>query len=270
MNDGSISRRDFLAGAAMAAATGSVTRLSAQQGGSRDPYGNRSHVIQVTSEHVVRGRRVHRRILDEMLDLALRRVSRADSSSAAWQSLLRSDDVIGLKFNRSAAEGLGVREPFAEAVITSLLAAGYRPDQIVPIEVPEVVYEETGCTRPVRHWSPEEVSFGSGSDRLAGVLEQVTAIINVPFLKTHNIAGLTCCLKNLSHALVKHPARYHDRHCSPYVADIVALPQIRSKLRLHVVNALRMIYEGGPEAREGWVDAAGVLLFGVDPVAVAR
>jgi uncharacterized protein (DUF362 family) len=122
--------------------------------------------------------------------------------------------------------------------------------------------------QPDRGWDAEEVVFGSEKDVLSSILKQVTAIVNVPFLKTHNIAGLTCCLKNLSHALVKHPARYHRNHCSPYVADIVALPAIRSKLRLHVVNALRTIYEGGPEANEEYTANTGLLLVGKDPVAM--
>ena len=65
---------------------------------------------------------------------------------------------------------------------------------------------------------------GGPRDRLAGVLDQVTAIVNVPFLKTHNLAGMTCCLKNLSHALVKHPAQFHTGGCKE-VADIVVFMQ---------------------------------------------
>lgn len=102
---------------------------------------------------------------------------------------------------------------------------------------------------------------------LAKVLDQVTAIVNVPFLKTHNIAGFTCCLKNLLHALIKHPARFHGAHGVPFIADIVALPKIREKLRLNLVNALRVVFDRGPDANEDFTWDEGLILAGRDPVA---
>lgn len=264
-DDRGITRRDFLTAAALAAASGQAARLAASQPGTTPPIP--PDVVQVTSDHVVRGRTVNKLILAEMLDLALVRATGAASPGKAWQSLLRADDVIGLKFNRSGAGGLGVTRPFADAVITSLLAAGFDRKQIVPIETPELVYREHGVVKPARGWASQPVDFGSGSDQLRAVLDQVTAIINIPFLKTHNIAGITCSLKNLSHGLVKHPARFHGSHCSPYIADIVALPLIRDKLRLHLVNGLRIVFDRGPEARHEYTWDAGIIVASSDPVA---
>ena len=216
---------------------------------------------------VVRRRRVHQAVLPEMLHTALLEVTGRSSVTEAWRSLLRADDVIGLKCNRSAAQGLGTGEPVADAVITSLLSAGFDRQQIVPIEVGAELYKKNGVVRPVRGWRSEPATFASGQDHLSAVLDQVTAIVNIPFLKTHNIAGMTCCLKNLSHGLIKHPARYHDSHCSPYIADIVALPQIREKLRLNLVTALRVVFDGGPEAHDHFTWDAGILLASRDPLA---
>ena len=51
------------------------------------------------------------------------------------------------------------------------------------------------------------------------------------------------------------------------MGDIVALPQIRSKLRLHVVNAVRAVFDGGPAVRaQGAWNHAGILVS-TDPVA---
>jgi hypothetical protein len=155
-----------------------------------------------------------------------------------------------------------------EALVTSLTEAGWAPSRIVPIEIPHGLHEKLETTPPRQDWLAEETPFGEVRDRLSGVLEQVTAIINVPFLKHHNIAGMTCCLKNLSHALVKHPVRLHGQKCAPYIGDIVALPQIRDKLRLHVVNALRIVFDKGPEAADPYISDYRGLLLGVDPVAV--
>jgi len=48
----------------------------------------------------------------------------------------------------------------------------------------------------------------------------------------------------------------------------VSLPQIRDKLRVNIVNALRSVFAGGPEAREETTWQSGMVLSGFDPVAV--
>jgi len=258
-----MTRRGFLAAATLAVASARGVRLRAQTPDPPPP----PDVVQVSSEFVVRGRRIHQAVLPEMLDEALRQVTGRPAAAEAWRSLLRTDDVIGLKCNRSAAAGLGTGDAFASAVISSLLAAGFDRRQIVAIEVGDAIYKENDVARPARGWLSTPSSFASGTDHLSAVLDQVTAIVNIPFLKTHNIAGITCCLKNLSHGLIKHPARYHESHCSPYIADIVALPRIREKLRLNLVNALRVVFDQGPEARDDFTWDAGILLASRDPLA---
>jgi hypothetical protein len=47
----------------------------------------------------------------------------------------------------------------------------------------------------------------------------------------------------------------------------VALPQIRSKLRIHLVNALRAVFDGGPAATPEGVWQHSGLLVSTDPVA---
>lgn len=267
MLDDGISRRAFLTAAAVAAATGRVSPSWGQAMGDKSGVVLVPDVVQITSDYVVRGRVVHKMVLSEMIDAALQRITGESSSPGAWKKILRSDDVIGLKFNRSGSAGLGVTEPFADAVLDSLLAAGFTREQIVPIEIPANLYKSREISTPVRGWDARPTDFGSGRDQLCTFLDQVTAIVNIPFLKTHNIAGITCCLKNLSHGLIKHPARYHGSHCSPYIADIVALPQIREKLRLNLVNALRVVFDGGPSARDDSTWDAGIILASRDPVA---
>ncbi len=243
---------------------------------------HKSLVAQVRSKRVMAGRRIHRVTLDEMIGLGLRHVTDKDNVNDAWHELLADDDVIGLKFNRSGAEQLGTTEPVAELLVNSLTKAGWAPEQIVLIEATPHVAASLK-TQPRREgWRSEVTHFGSGEDRLAAVLDQVTAIINVPFLKANPIAGMSGCLKNLSHALVKHPAYYHanaksdpkrgvlkpGRYASPYVGDIVAAPPIRDKLRLHIVNALRTCRESRIDPSGSTIDSHGGLLVGRDPVAV--
>lgn len=265
-------RRNFfrqsaaLAAAALTAPRRSVGRESqpTTSAAARDRI--RGRVVELSNDRVVSGRTVHHHILSEMLERGIAEFSRQPSAAQGWRTLLKDDDVIALKFNQSGAAGIGTTPVFARVLVASLLAADFRPDQLVLLEVPAGVIEHE-TRRPPQGWTQRVYDFGSGRDCLMAVVEEVTAIINVPFLKTHNIAGMSGCLKNLSHALVRHPGRFHANGCDPYVADIVALPAVRDRLKLHIVDALRVVSAGGPDAREANIDAAGTMLVSRDPVA---
>ena len=223
-------------------------------------------IVQVQSPNVLVGNRTHPKILAEMLENALLELTGTTTVRDAWHRLLKPNERIALKFNQSGAAGIGTTAPMAETLVASLGDAGFKPQQLTLMEVPQAIYQELGCIAPAHGWEAAETDFGSGKDHLATALTQIDAIINVPFLKNHNIAGLTCCLKNLSHALVKHPARFHGHGCSPYVADIVALPEIRSKLRLNIVNALRVVWDRGPQARLEFTEPVGAMILGQKPL----
>ena len=68
--------------------------------------------------------------------------------------------------------------------------------------------------------------------RLVIELDQVTALVNVPLLRTHNISGMSGCLMNLAFSLVRRPGRYYAKGCTPFVADVLSLPQVRAKTRI--------------------------------------
>jgi len=225
----------------------------------------RSIVVQAQSRFAIQENVVHPKMFDELLAKTLQTLTGEATTSDAWRSLLGKQRLIGVKFNRSAQRVLDTTAAVADSLLRSMESAGYPRDQVICIEAPG---EIEGTQPAVVGFDSSAVDFGSGRDELASVLARVTGLINVPFLKTHNLATMTCCLKNLSHGLIKHPARYHDNGCSPYIADINALPQIRKKVRVHLVDALRVVYRDGPTASSGNVSNEGMLLAGTDPVAV--
>lgn len=227
----------------------------------------KSTVVHIRRPEVVDRQTIHPPLLREMIEESIRVVTDTLRPADAWNKLLRTDDVIGIKFNHVGAKELDSTDLMAAQLVASLADAGFPPDRIMLIEAPSGVSKDLGTRPEVHGWSGGEVPFDGGSEELAAVLQEVTALINVPFLKTHNIAGATGCLKNLSHALIRRPGRYHDQACAPYVGNIVALPQIRSKLRLNIVNAIRALYKGGPNVHpDGMWNHAG-LIVSRDPVA---
>lgn len=266
------SRRDFL-GLAAAAGLGLLSSANADMESNEElplqlvPGAPRSRVVQGTFPHVVVGSTVHKSICREMLTASMTRLTDTDTINDAWHAILKPDDIIGIKFNRCGQSVLRTTDTFADVLIESLIASGWRARQIVCVEPPPGLRERFDTTPPRLGYQREPTDFGSGVDHLASVLDQVTALINVPFLKTHNITGMTGCLKNLSHGLIKHPARYHANGCCPYIADIVALEAIRGRLRLCLVDAMRPVFRDGPEPKAGNIANSGIMLASRDPVA---
>ena len=93
------------------------------------------------------------------------------------------------------------------------------------------------------------------------------AVINVPVLKDHGIAGVTMALKNLFGA-IHNPNKYHGNVGDPYVADVFMLPPIRQKVRLTVCDAMTAQYDGGPSYMPQWTWPFHGLLVAADPVAL--
>lgn len=266
-----VSRRRFL-GVAATLAGGAALRATHAVGGETRlrlaPDQPLSRVVVARETHLIDGPTVHRTLLAETLQAMLLSLTGKPTPKEAWATILKPDDIVGLKFNRSGQGVINTSSALADVLIESLGSAGWGRSRIVGFEFPREVESNAGTLPPRPGYDAHLTDFSSGADHFASALGQITALINVPFLKTHNLAGMTCSLKNLSHGLIKHPARYHAAGCSPYIADIVAADPIRSKLRLTLVDAMRVVYKGGPSATARSLANEGVLLMSRDPVAV--
>jgi hypothetical protein len=227
-----------------------------------------ARVVRVQSDKLISAQVVNARMLRSALEQGVRALARKERIDDAWHAFLRPDDVILLKFNQSARDLLGTTPVFADQLMNSLVSAGWGPDRLVVLEASGNAALLRRTRPPDFRWPQAEVDFGScGRDAFLATLEQVTAIINVPFLKTHHLATMSGCLKNLSHGLIRHPARFHAGGCDPAIARIVASDPLRSRLRLSIVNALRIIHDRGADAGPEDTHPAGVLLLSQDPVA---
>lgn len=266
--DDPLSRRAFLvraAGSTVALAAGTVVAGRAVAQGRPDDA--LPVVVQVRSDRVVTQRGIHDDLLTDLVEIALRRVTGASTLTDAWRSVLDPAEVVALKFDPVGADELGANNAMLRAVVETMTRADLDRRRILAVGVSPAGCDAAGVGAPAHGWSDSEHDFKSGSDRLVSWLEQVDAIVNVPTLKTHNIFGLAGSLVNLSHSVIKHPGQFHGRDGSPYIGDIVALPVVRNRLRLNLVNALRVVFDGGPEAREDSIWDAGMILASRDPVA---
>lgn len=229
----------------------------------------RSTVARVYSQFVLPDRVPQPLLLREMIESAVVEVTRAKDVNAAWQGLFRPDDVILLKFNQSGRDRIGTTPAFATQLVGSLLRAGIAADRIIALEASAGIPELAKTRKPDARWQGRPVRFGRcGEDVFSAALDQATAIINIPFIKHHARATMTGCLKNLSHGLIRHPARFHAEGCHPAIAEINAAPELRSKVRLHLVDGLRVVFDKGAAATDADMHPHRGVLAGFDPVAV--
>lgn len=275
------SRREFL-GTALRTATGAAlfpaagllspasvsALLTAADGKAPTPARPPSRVVRITDQRIIPVRIVQRALLKDYLSVGLRRLTGARTAADAWHDILAADDVILIKFNQSGREQIGTTPALATELVDSLLHSGWAPERIMLLEAGGSPSVPRKTKVPDLRWQGTVVDFGaSGGDSFLAALDQATAIINVPFLKTHHLATMTCCLKNLSHGLIRHPARFHGNGCDPAIGEITASAPIQGRLKLNIVNGLRAVFDKGPEAGANEMDSVGTLLFGRDPVA---
>lgn len=229
-------------------------------------HGPQSRVVSVRSERAVAASTDDPLVFEEMIDAGVRRLTGEPTAALSWRRILGAAERIAVKFNSVGARELDTNNALALTLVDRLETAGFPRRTITLVEVPEYVIERAGCRKAASGWDGF-VEVGGGREPLARYWSEADAVINVALLKTHNIAGMSCSLKNLSHAIIQHPARFHANGCAPYVGQIVRQPVVAEKLKLNLVNALRIVIRNGPEAATGDIVDHGGLIFGFDPLA---
>ena len=212
------------------------------------------------------------------LDRAIQALHDCDSPLEAWRKVVRPGEVVGLKVNCLAGRGNCTRPELVNAVCERLRQAGIKEIVIwdrlnSDLESAHFKIVERGSGircfgNDVLGFDEDLAVFGSVGSLVAKTLTQVCdAVINLPVLKDHGLAGVTIALKSMFGA-IHNPNKYHVNVCDPYVADVNMLPPIRRKVRLHICDATTAQYEGGPSFMPHWTWPYNGLLISRDPVAL--
>jgi len=114
----------------------------------------------------------------------------------------------------------------------------------------------------------DEVSRGAFRGRLTRIVTQrIDAILNLPVLKDHNIAGMVLSMKN-HYGSIDNPHQHHANRCNPAIADLNSLPAIREKTRLIIGDLLRPLADRGPTDYPPARWRYNGLMASTDPVAI--
>ena len=276
-----VSRRRFVArgAAALGAALGGEW-LGAGLGtaAAQAPAQPSSRVAHLSRPDVWEaGLRLSARALLDLVDRGVQHATGAASADKAWQSLFAADDAVAIKVNTSAGPQLSTHQALVDCLEQRLCDVGVNPDSIYVYDRTsdvllacgyEVNYDGPGVKRGGigDYWTTDPKRQGAFEGRVANLVNLVSAIINVPILKDSPV-GITISLKN-HFGTIERPEACHPNGCEPYIADVNALPEIKSRQRLVVCDTLTACFEGGPacDARYTWRDNG--VIVGTDPVAV--
>ena len=236
MEEKVITRRNFLriaTGTAMAATLGSGTLGEALA----EPA---AKVVLIRNRGVLGSNgEIRGEILQSMLDEAVKTLLETDQPLQAWQKLIKSSDVVGIKSNSWS------RLPTPPELEASIKR------RVLDVGVAEknIDIDDRGVlTNPV--------------------FLKATALLNVRPLRTHHWSGVGTCLKNYI-MFVPNPSAYHDEGCSP-LGKIWTYPIVKGKTRLNLLSALTPQFYGRGanffDRRYVWPYRG--LIVGTDPVAV--
>jgi hypothetical protein len=233
---GRLTRRDFLRDVG-AAAVGGAVGLPAL---AREAHGAQStsrvvlirHEDAVSSDGAVSGE-----IIQQMLDDAMTALFGRQSPLECWRSIIRPDDVVGIKTN------VWWRLPTPRAV-------------------------EQAIRRGVLEAGVPEANIGIDDRRVRAnrLFRRATALINTRPMRTHAWSGVGGLIKN--YIMFDNPPDYHDDACAD-LATLWELPIVRGKTRLNVLVMLTPQFHNiGPHHFDpAYTWPYRGLILAVDPVA---
>jgi hypothetical protein len=207
-----------------------------------------------------------------MLDAAMRQLTGLADAIQPWQILFDADERVAIKVNTIAGSRFHTHVQVVLAVAQRLMDAGLPAEQIVIFDRSSSELERAGYT--INRDGPGIRCYGSDGNYTAGwsmmdtpvavssILLDSDALINIPVLKQHSIAGISYVLKNHYGSFDK-PGSFHGQRVVQGLAELNALEPIRARTRLIIGDALTVCTRNWNAAVPG-----DRLLAGFDPVAM--
>ncbi len=277
-------RRQFLSqGAALAAGVTLHSALRPAPARADGRSSVRSPTVVIARDEALTRGAVNEQgeLLVSLLNASMQRLTGAADAGAAWRTLFAPNDRVGIKVNTL---GRATQPAVVDAIVAGLRGAGLPAQNILvwdrfDVELAAAGYRLNKSRSGVRCYGTDSERAGAGYQRdiqTSGqigscfsriVTEQVDALISVPVLKDHSLAGASLGLKNF-YGAIHNPNKYHENNCDPFVADVANHRYIRSRWRLTVCDATRAQYHAGPTLNPGFAWPFGGLLVGSDVVAV--
>jgi hypothetical protein len=224
------------------------------------------------------------------------------NAALAWKTLVKTNDVVGIKVFSAPGANSGTRPAVVAAAIEGLLGAGIAPQNVIIWDKNLVSLRLAGFVELAERYKVnvaasssagyDETNFydnplignlvwgdfefgkeGAGIGRKSFVTklltERITKIISIVPLLNHNSAGTTGHLYNVAFGSVDNTQRFEDsERLATALPEIYALPSVGDKVVLNITDALICQYQGEQRSLLHYSAALNELWFSKDPVAL--
>jgi hypothetical protein len=241
--------------------------------------------------------------IELMVDRGITNLTGKSTVRAAWNSLVSTNDTVGLKVFSSPGLNSGTRPAVVAAIVRDLIASGVPPRKIIvwdklASDLRNAGYFDFEQRFGIRVegalqagfdtnqfyatallgtliWSDYEFGkTGTGIGRNSYVSKlvskEITKIINITPLLHHNLMGVSGNLYSLALGSVDNTLRFEKESdaLARAVPEIYALPVLGDRVVLNVVDALMCQYEGQQRGLLHYSTVLNQLWFSRDPVAL--
>jgi uncharacterized protein (DUF362 family) len=270
-------RREFI-GTSVAAGVGAWTLSQGQHEARAEEAKGKSIVASTTRNDATKEKKPNAPAVKEMVNAVVCKLSGKAKPEEAWGTFVKKDDVVAIKINCLFGVTASTWPEVTAAVVEGCKMAGVPENKIIVWDRSTKEMEKSGYTCSagpgVRTigvdgaWEEEPTAISTCQGKLAKILtRECTALINLPILKTHVIAGITMSMKN-HYGSFHNPKDAHANGCDPFLAELNALDCIRKKTRLIVCDALLPLPDKGPQARPELTWAYNTIMASLDTVAI--
>lgn len=234
----SISRRQFLKTASTATLATPLLLSGQERTAARAP--RKSRVILARDPEVLdEAGQPRQDLVQRMLDDGITALTGRPDPQSAWKTIIKPDDVVGIKNNRWAY--LRTTAQVETALKTRILEVGVKE---------------------------EDISVDDLNVLKNPVFQRATALVNARPMRSHHWAGVGSLIKNYIMFLPE-PISIHPDSCAD-LASVWDLPVVKGKTRLNVlVMFTPQFHSFGPHGfNPKYVWKYHGVLMGFDPVAV--
>lgn len=199
-----------------------------------------------------------------MLERALTSLLGGATLTQALARVIHPSERVAIKINGIAGQNgatMAFNFEFLAPLVGALIELGVTPDAITvfeqfpkflagcrvnvgPNQLPTGVRAEYHGNRDVK--MPKVRVFNRVETRFVRQVTDAAAVINLTMVKDHSLCGFTGAMKNMTHGQIVNPQDHHAHLCNPQIPLLYNHPVLRSRVRLHIADALKVIYDQGP------------------------
>lgn len=206
-------------------------------------------------------------VAKSMLERAMAELTGKSDLGEAFARFVHPGDKVAIKPNGIAGQKgatMATNKELVLAVVKGVVAAGVPASNIVIYEQwPKFmagtrITDDAGVIDPAfpsgvrtvvhknEDASMSEITVASKATKFVRPFTDATAVINITQIKDHAICGYTGAMKNVTHGSIINPQEFHAHKASPQIAKLFAQDIVKSRVRLHITDGFKLIYDEGP------------------------